>query len=258
MSTSSNSPDAKSDQKILTLKKKKDESSEESPEESKEDDEEFEESLSSNKEMDDLVAPFAQKAQISTEKLSKTDADQDLIFLSPYHPYGKNKQLHERDRFSQVLQFCIKQGKGAYKFNVTVDQAIEEFAQRLAQKIKGKVCTEVSYRVCCIPSSTPGKYGNIEKVAIKVVEKLRNQGKQVDYSRAITRKKQVKPQAQNSRRTDEEHEDSTEITIPEVQKRHIILFDDVYTTGNTLKVTTKMLKEAFAESVICAVIGKSS
>lgn len=161
----------------------------------------------------------------------------DVQFLGFYHPYlkGNNTEFDEYSR--QILKL-----KDSYGW------AIEAFYNRL-DPILGH-----GFAIATVPSHTPNKrYSGVRMLAMRLARNNR-----VDATGCLIRHKEVEKLSGGGSRRIEVHLESIRVVQPDVIRgRPVLLLDDVYTTGNSLKACKKLLLEAGAAEVQCYALGKT-
>ncbi len=168
------------------------------------------------------------------------------IFLNDYIP----KNRGEQDEFSkQILKF--KDGN---------ENSIKYFEDQIFKRWKH--INENKFSLCKVPSSDKNKINNTISELIKRII-ARSSEKHRDASDFIIRKYSIKPQHKsyrNERLSIASHLDSLDICkskIDLIEGKNIILFDDVLTTGNSMKSSSHLLFKHKAQNVIQFTLSKT-
>lgn len=168
------------------------------------------------------------------------------IFLNDYIP----KNQGEQNEFSkQILTFKDNN-----------ENSIKYFEDQIFHRWKH--INENEFTLCKVPSSDKNKVNNsISKLIKKIIN--RSTEKHRDGSDLIIRKYSIKPQHKSygdERLSIPSHLNSLDIDktkLDLIDGKNVILFDDVLTTGNSMKSSSVLLFKHKAQSVIQFALSKT-
>ena len=168
---------------------------------------------------------------------------EQIAFLEKYMPWSRHKAMggnaSNYDSFSgRVLDF--KRGNA---------NAITTFESAIRLHLPD------NYVLCAVPSHDPTKkVGALHTLC----GKLSGQNGLVDGSSALERHTLIPKLATGGSRSAQVHLDSIRVAYPDmVNGRHVIVIDDVTTTGGSLIACKQLLLAAGAQYAACLAIGRT-
>jgi hypothetical protein len=168
---------------------------------------------------------------------------EQIAFLEKYMPWSRHKAMggdgSNYDAFSgRVLDF---KGGNAH--------AITTFESAIRPHLPD------NYVLCAVPSHDPAKkVGSLHTLC----GKLAGQNGLVDGSSALERHTLIPKLATGGSRSVQVHLDSIRVAYPGlVNGRHVVIIDDVTTTGGSLIACKQLLLAAGAQYVACLAIGRT-
>lgn len=165
--------------------------------------------------------------------------------LGNYYPTSSGRvDSHSR----QILDF--KDGK---------DEAVTVFSNALITYLRGRGLDKQPVYVATIPSSTAGRS---HEGFPQLIQNLAAEFTILNDDHNLIRRTESKQSAHTGgSRRKEDLIATTEVptsVMSDIQGKSVILFDDVTTTGNSLKAGIDLLSEAGAKIVIAIALGKTT
>lgn len=177
--------------------------------------------------------------------MRQIDLGRGLIveYIDDYHPYhqGNNPAYNQ---FSQRVLIGVKRREyvGRERFN-----ALQHFCQLLVAEIHA---TSV---LCCVPSSSiDSPESGILAIARELAKRC------IDGTGCLVRHTNIEPAHRGGRRDYQQHLNTIRVDHPEIlQGRNIVLFDDIVTSGKSMRACRDLLIRSGAASVRCVAIGRT-
>lgn len=163
----------------------------------------------------------------------------DIFYLGVYSPLNGGCEVYFEEYSSAILD--IKNCNSS---------TINEFADCIARNLGNDFD--------CIVVVPPHDSGSNNSGIKRLAQEIANKNKLVDGTSCLSRHKSINKIATGGSRNQETHLKSIKVVSEEIIKgKKILLFDDISTTGNSLKACQDLLKSAGAETVKCFVLGKT-
>lgn len=137
-------------------------------------------------------------------------------------------------------------------FKAGIRNALKHYYYCLQNWISYKIDTEVS--IIAVPSSDHTKINSITKVARAIAK---NNPMVTDATMAITKRYTTASFCRTNNRDTEALLNSLHISPVLITGKHILLVDDISTTGKTFDILEQLLFDHGAASVICLSLGKT-
>lgn len=182
--------------------------------------------------------------RIFNDPIEDAKDDEEIVTLGEYIPWGLHKKRGGSNDDYDKLSGLILDVKSKQQ------HAIKSFADNIDQKLESRIA------VCYVPSHEPSKTSSgIQKVA----ESIASRNSRIDATACLKRHVEVPKLAHGGDRSIDVHLDS--IVANDVEKiagRSVIIFDDVTTSGNSLRACRKILLDAGATRVRMYALGKTT
>ncbi|MEA2018855.1 MAG: hypothetical protein U9N59_10445 [Campylobacterota bacterium] len=178
----------------------------------------------------DLVKNKILKRFQANTKLLKSEYQDTIYHYGEYHPYhgGSNPSFN---RFSGRILDLKENRNGAvdYFFQLLKDVDFDE--------------TEA---IVIVPSHAPSKSSNAIK---ELASKLAKEHNWIDATDCVVRTHKIKKLANGGKRDKQVHLDSIKIKNKSlIERKNVLVFDDVTTSGNSLYAVMEILKKSNARS----------
>ncbi|MCK5127090.1 MAG: phosphoribosyltransferase [candidate division Zixibacteria bacterium] len=159
----------------------------------------------------------------------------DAYFIDIYRP--KNHPAYQSHEHSQLIDILRDKRQ---------EKAIKHFADVLKPYIPEGIA------ITAVPPSVAVTH----RSGIQLVVKILTSGKRIDSVDCLVRMKRIQPLREIENRPVETHLESIIIRQPErIRNFRMLLLDDIYNTGNSLKACKKMLLDAGAKEVRILALG---
>lgn len=168
------------------------------------------------------------------------EIDDGMYSAGYYHPYRSgNQELNpEFDRWSS----CILDLKNRS------ERAINFFYGILTPQLRE------GFPIACVPSHEPS---TSVSGTVLLAQRLTRDNR-IDATSCLIRHKRIEKLSSGGDRSASLHMQTIKIENQHlIQDKAVLLLDDVYTTGNSLRACRKLLVQAGAGSVYCLVLGKT-
>jgi predicted amidophosphoribosyltransferase len=181
----------------------------------------------------------------------------DIAYLADYHPVtyrGRNGRIGSSRYFDEhsreILNLKYSDSNSLMDAKVIKkNKAIEHFCEMLDQILAS------DFAVAVVPSHKPSF--NVSGICI-VARRLAQSNGRIDATDCLVRKVEIKPLHERSPRAPSIHFNSIVVEHPEqVVGKEVLLLDDIVTSGNSINVCRKKLKDNGARKVECLVLGKT-
>lgn len=169
--------------------------------------------------------------------------DGDVIYFCEYIPDGKVNYISDSRSKDLVLAFK----KGDMQIIEGIYDAIHEFIG-------------FNFSIAVVPPSRAIMNGKTacHSFANIIISKLGMSNRILDATSCLHRHIDVKPLHNGANRFDEKRADSIKVKNVEfIIGKDVLLIDDIYTTGETMRSCVRKLKEAGARSVVCFAVGRT-
>lgn len=164
--------------------------------------------------------------------------------LGYYFPRSRNRFGHKnslQDGFSK----CILSLKNSNRL------AIDYFYNRIAERL-----SDNQFVVVAVPPHTQGF--PIHGIGILAKKLAENHPNIIDGTRCLYRYETIEALNQGGKRDKRVHLSSIRVDNEDlIKNQHVLLLDDIYTTGNSLDVCRELLEGAGAKTVKPYVLGKT-
>lgn len=174
---------------------------------------------------------------------NRTIKDEDFLYFCEYIPKGKVNYVSDSRSKNFVLGF--KNG----------DENVSELLFDAISPFIGN-----NFAIAVVPPSSRSKNykTSCHKFANLILQRLGSKNSITDATQCLYRNANVMPLHFGANRFDEER--AKTIIVEDgykVKGKDVLLIDDVYTTGETMRSCINKLKEAGASSVICFAVGRT-
>ena len=193
--------------------------------------------------IDDSV--FLEKNYLIGSNGVKFDKYENLMFLDYYHRYWNYyPHKHKNPAFNSFGDMILNLKK-------LYSSAIDYFYDTVNEKLQEKI------HICAVP---PSECGRENSGIYMLIDKLTENNTRINCLSCLVRYTTVEPSHGNKNRSMEKHLNSIRINnIDLIKNKKVLLIDDVYTTGNSIKACKKILIEkGGARFIQPLVLGKTA
>lgn len=170
-----------------------------------------------------------------------------IYYFTDYEPY---KVHGERN-----LNFSKEKGGYLLDLKDDEDSGVNYFKEMVINKLKTISNIKEIDIITIIPRSEEGKF---REGMIRFAKSIENEFDNIEFIYCLNRTRTVPKKANGGPRSaDLEKETIEAINVHEFRGKNILLFDDVTTTGTSLKSCKEILKENGAKGVACFALGKT-
>lgn len=168
----------------------------------------------------------------------------DIYYYGIYHPYrlnGTSNPLFDKAYSGKILD--LKEGK---------TDVLPMFKQILAELINS---FDKPVAIVLVPSHENNKWSNLSII----LAELCNGVDVINKTESLVRNKTIAKLASGGDRSILTHINSINVDNLNLQNMHVLLIDDISTTGNSLKACKKIILDNCPDvlSVNCCVFGKT-
>ena len=173
--------------------------------------------------------------------------EQGIYYIHDYFP--KNKYGEDRNEFSQNI-YGIKNG-----YESICSKYYMDLVECLTKQVSDKIQLLKDKPICIVPSSQSRKWGEgLEYIVRNLVKDF----SMIDASRCLVRIQDHDKLSLGGVRDISTHITTIKVFEEELIKgKEVFLFDDITTTGNSLKACEILLLQKGAKKVIKIVLGKT-
>ena len=173
--------------------------------------------------------------------------EQGIYYIHDYFP--KNKYGEDRNEFSQNI-YGIKNG-----YESICSKYYRDLVECLTKQVSDKIQLLKDKPICIVPSSQSRKWGEgLEYIVKNLVKDFA----MIDASRCLVRIQDHDKLSLGGVRDISTHITTIKVFEEELIKgKEVFLFDDITTTGNSLKACEILLLQKGAKKVIKIVLGKT-
>lgn len=165
--------------------------------------------------------------------------------------YGSNTHLHLLNYYPVSFDPCHPHSNLLRAFKSGIKPAMNDIYKMLLYWCQRHI-TQATV-IMAVPSSDHRKINAITKVAQALAKKLPHL---TDATQAITKLHSTASFCRGKNRSAETIIQSLHIDATAIYGQHILLLDDITTTGTTFSTVQQMLLDAGAASVTCLALGK--
>lgn len=164
------------------------------------------------------------------------------VYAYPKHLNRFNKEINENhDAFSSFILGLKEQ----YEF------FIQHFYNRIKPKLSDK-----EFVIVVVPPHTQGNGCN---TGIGILARRLSGGNIIDGTKSLYRHKEINKLSSGGDREEIIHMRSIRVENEDlIKNKHVLLLDDIITTGNSMSACQKLLKRAGAKTVKCYSLGKTT
>lgn len=178
------------------------------------------------------------------------DASGKIFYLGAYYPPGHPN--FRADAFSKrILDIKVPKPKDMENPRrwANMRTAVEHFRREFDPRL-GK-----GFAIAIVP---PSKSGPNRSGMPALAQRLAANGR-IDASQCLVRHTDILAQHEGGRRSVEQHLATIQVEQAElIRGKKVLLFDDVGTTGTSMRACTKLLLDAGAAAVKCAALGETN
>ena len=171
-------------------------------------------------------------------------------FTFTYHDVyytGQFQTVYFDDYFSRHTGKNDEASRRLLRFKDGDDVVVNYYSTQIKNILNGEAI------ICCSPSSSRDHWGG---GLVKLIEKLSKQAQCIAKPQLIRRIVDTEKRSRGGDRSIETNLGSMAISDPEsCRDKAIVVFDDIFTTGNTLKACAALLWSSSVSSVTCITMG---
>lgn len=173
--------------------------------------------------------------------------ENNIYYFSDYEPYRINGEANEK--------FSKRTGGYLLDLKENKDCGVNYFKKIIINEFKEVTNLNEFDIITIVPRSEAGEFRD---GMIRLAQSIENEFDNIKFVFCLNRRISVPKKANGGPRSLQLEKDTIEATNVEIfENKNILLFDDVTTTGTSLKSCTEILIENGANDVVCLALGKT-